>query len=412
MKIIILSPNYPTRSKPYCGIFVHQITQALVRLGVECHVLLPYNWYPPFGLHRFHPHWKTGFFDKNDYYTELNGVTIHKVPVFIKMPTRLFPESHHDRLVKAFLKYIEFHKELKDATLIFSHFLTDAGLWGAKIKLKTGKKLAAIALGDDVHAWPEENPELIHVIEFVAKHADVLLANSKNLANDVVKRCHKIGNMDVKYVYHGVDYHKFRPAASENEKITMRYKYNLPLHQKIILCVALPVALKGWLVLFDVLKDLLPLNKNCFFLAIGSERKNSDGLDLDLLAKQTGISEQFKWIRGVDHDTLAEIYRACDAFVLPSFNEGMANTVLESMASGLVTVATEVGGHNEIIENEKNGFLIPPGDKNSLLAVLTKVVNFTNNQFKQMGYAARDSMIKFGDYQQNAKKLLDIFKQL
>src|SRR5436853_6798080 len=63
---------------------------------------------------------------------------------------------------------------------------------------------------------------------------------------------------------------------------------------------------------------------------------------------------------------VAELYRAFDLFVLNSFAEGMSNTLLEAMASGLPTVCTAVGGNIELVANRERGILVAPGDDHAL----------------------------------------------
>ena len=59
---------------------------------------------------------------------------------------------------------------------------------------------------------------------------------------------------------------------------------------------------------------------------------------------------------------MPSLLRAMDIFVLPSLGEGISNTVLEAMASGLPVVATAVGGNVELVEEGFNGSLVPVGD--------------------------------------------------
>lgn len=67
------------------------------------------------------------------------------------------------------------------------------------------------------------------------------------------------------------------------------------------------------------------------------------------------------WLPGERHD-IAEIMRVFDVFVLPSKNEGISNTILEALASGLPVIATAVGGNLELVEDGVNGTLVQPGD--------------------------------------------------
>jgi sugar transferase (PEP-CTERM/EpsH1 system associated) len=67
------------------------------------------------------------------------------------------------------------------------------------------------------------------------------------------------------------------------------------------------------------------------------------------------------WLAGERSD-VPEVMRALDVFALPSRAEGISNTILEAMASGLPVVATEVGGNAELVAAGETGLLVPPED--------------------------------------------------
>ena len=64
-----------------------------------------------------------------------------------------------------------------------------------------------------------------------------------------------------------------------------------------------------------------------------------------------------------------------DVFVLGSFREGISNTVLEAMATGLPVVATDTGGNRELVVDGVTGALVPPGDSDSLAAAICRYVD-------------------------------------
>ncbi len=72
-------------------------------------------------------------------------------------------------------------------------------------------------------------------------------------------------------------------------------------------------------------------------------------------------AESLAWLPGERSD-IPEILRGLDVFVLPSLREGISNTILEAMASGLPVVATRVGGNPELVDEGETGRLVPPGD--------------------------------------------------
>jgi sugar transferase (PEP-CTERM/EpsH1 system associated) len=80
------------------------------------------------------------------------------------------------------------------------------------------------------------------------------------------------------------------------------------------------------------------------------------------------------WLPGTRGDT-PELLRSFDVFVLPSLAEGISNTILEAMASGLPVVATNVGGNPELVADGATGRLVPRDDPAALAAALESYVD-------------------------------------
>jgi sugar transferase (PEP-CTERM/EpsH1 system associated) len=75
--------------------------------------------------------------------------------------------------------------------------------------------------------------------------------------------------------------------------------------------------------------------------------------------------EPLAWLPG-SRDDIPRLLRTMDIFVLGSLKEGISNTILEAMASGLPVVACDTGGNGELIEDGVNGVLVPPNDSGAL----------------------------------------------
>ena len=74
-------------------------------------------------------------------------------------------------------------------------------------------------------------------------------------------------------------------------------------------------------------------------------------------------------------DNAPKYLRAFDIFVLPSIKEGLPYTILEAMAAGVPIIASWVGGIPEMVENEKNGFLVLPKNPEMLAEKIAELLN-------------------------------------
>ena len=75
--------------------------------------------------------------------------------------------------------------------------------------------------------------------------------------------------------------------------------------------------------------------------------------------------ESFVWFAG-ERDDVAELMSGLDCFVLPSLAEGISNTILEAMASGLPVIATRVGANADLLEDGLSGRLVPAANAQAI----------------------------------------------
>jgi sugar transferase (PEP-CTERM/EpsH1 system associated) len=86
--------------------------------------------------------------------------------------------------------------------------------------------------------------------------------------------------------------------------------------------------------------------------------------ELESAAREYGVVQQVTFA-GARSD-MPEIMRSLDVFVLPSINEGISNTILEAMATGVPVVASRVGGNPEVVDNGVCGTLYDPAEPAAL----------------------------------------------
>lgn len=91
-------------------------------------------------------------------------------------------------------------------------------------------------------------------------------------------------------------------------------------------------------------------------------------------------------------DDLVSAYAEADCFVMPSYREGFPNVVLEAGAMGLPSVVTDINGSREIVENGKNGLVVPPRDAAALYDAM-KLMATDNEARQRMAREARPMIV-------------------
>jgi glycosyltransferase involved in cell wall biosynthesis len=104
-------------------------------------------------------------------------------------------------------------------------------------------------------------------------------------------------------------------------------------------------------------------------------------------------------------------YRAADAFVLASTAEGLSNALLEAMASGLVPVATAVGGAPDLLKNNENGLLVDWQDAGSLKHAIVRALT-TGRQQQFLANAARQTVVSSYSLDVTVERLIGLYEYL
>jgi glycosyltransferase involved in cell wall biosynthesis len=109
------------------------------------------------------------------------------------------------------------------------------------------------------------------------------------------------------------------------------------------------------------------------------------------LIKHAGRVE---WLGFQPWDRLPEHYAAADLFCMPSRYDGWGLALVEALASGLPSISTTMtGAALELVENGKNGWLIPGEDEQALVNALREASRLSDPELQSMQEAARNSVV-------------------
>jgi glycosyltransferase involved in cell wall biosynthesis len=167
-------------------------------------------------------------------------------------------------------------------------------------------------------------------------------------------------------VYNGIDERKYRGAEEEGLKESL----GICDSAEVLGTVARLDAIKNQSMMLKALKIVHQTYPNTYLIIVGDgpERKR-----LESQAAAFGLS-QYVIFAGFKVDA-HRFYRIMDIFLLTSFSEGTAMTLLEAMASGVACIATDVGGNREILEDNVSGVIVPSDDELTLAERICQLIN-------------------------------------
>jgi sugar transferase (PEP-CTERM/EpsH1 system associated) len=231
------------------------------------------------------------------------------------------------------------------------------------------------------------------------------IALSRDLENWLCQEI-RVPAPKLEQIYNGVDCEKFRPLREGSKSV-------LPAHfagpdSIVIGTVGRMEPVKDQLTLVRAFLELLrrlPQERERLRLVLvgdGSLREQAR-----TLLKEHGALEQ-AWLPETRND-VADLLRDMDIFVLPSLGEGISNTILEAMASGLPVVATRVGGNPELVIDGETGRLVAVADPHAMADAIQEYITDAALRIRhgEMGRARAEHTFAMDNMARNYLRVYD-----
>ncbi|HEY2739980.1 MAG TPA: glycosyltransferase, partial [Thermoanaerobaculia bacterium] len=267
--------------------------------------------------------------------------------------------------------------------LVHAHWIVPNGVIAAGA---AGQVPLAIGLhGSDV--FLAEKPGVRHLARRALRRARLLTGCSPELVDRMLALGFPAERSRV--IPYGVDVTAFSPAPER--RAIWRMKLGIPEAAPLILGVGRMATKKGFHVLLETLPALLIAHPEAHVVLAGG----GDLLDrFTALARSAELGGRLHLPGSVLRDTLPDLYRAADIFVLPAVHDakgnvdGLPNVILEAMASGLPVVASGISGIPLAVEDGRTGLLVPEKEAQKLLAAIRRLLQ-APGEAREMGERGR-----------------------
>nr|WP_316639047.1 TIGR03088 family PEP-CTERM/XrtA system glycosyltransferase [uncultured Roseateles sp.] len=211
------------------------------------------------------------------------------------------------------------------------------------------------------------------------------VALSRDLAGYLQAKVH-VPRPRIAQIYNGVDLSRFKPRDPAAARALPGCPFAGPEHWLV-----------GTVGRMQTVKDQVSLAR-AFVVALEKRPDLKSRLRLVMigdgplraqaqaLLDAAGLAD-LAWLPG-ERDDVAQIMAGLDCFVLPSLGEGISNTILEAMASGLPVIATDVGGNAELVNDGQTGLIVPAADAQALAGAMARLADDPSGA-EAMGRAGR-----------------------
>ncbi|KIL41010.1 hypothetical protein SD70_10020 [Gordoniibacillus kamchatkensis] len=182
------------------------------------------------------------------------------------------------------------------------------------------------------------------------------------------------------------------PADPQQERAAVQAAFAGP-GERIVFFVGRLVREKGAHVLLESAPLVLEHCPQAVFVIAG---KGPALEELRALAESLGVSSKVRFAGYIDDETRNRLYRCAAVSVFPSLYEPFGIVALEAMAAGAPLVVSGTGGLQEIVDHERDGFTVLPGDRASLAHHLIRMLRDEPSAAAMAAQAMRKVAERFG----------------
>jgi len=261
-------------------------------------------------------------------------------------------------LISGFLSSV-FLLMVMRVSLIHTHWLVPQGFIGAIFHRVWNIPHIATVHGSDLNMITRHKI-LAPFGRFIIRHSDIITVNSTYMKRQLESFAQESTNK-IRVIPMGIDPEKYSHGPFSDIKKEQGAGH-------IVLSVGRLIDWKGTIYLINAMPGVIRQFPDAQLLIAGSGPEKES---LIQRVNDLGLDQSVKFLGVVDNMALPSLYHSADVFVLPSINkdgktEALGVVLMEAMASGCPVIGSDVGGIPDIIENGKNGFLVPERDSGAL----------------------------------------------
>jgi glycosyltransferase involved in cell wall biosynthesis len=256
--------------------------------------------------------------------------------------------------------------------------------------------------------WRDVIFALVRARNLLLRDADAFVAMSAAIRDEFLAA--GVPRERVHTIPHGVDTERFRPPAS-GEREALRERLGWAPDEHVLVYTGRLLRGKGLETLVAAFRALAGDEPRARLVFVGTGRGQALGIDeeLRLEAEAASLLGRVEFTGRVDD--VERYLRAADVFVFPSEFEALGLSLLEASACGLPAVGSRTGGIVDVIEDERSGLLVPPGNREELERALRRLLRNPEER-RRFGARGRERVLSGFEAGQNVDRYRTLFREL
>lgn len=226
-----------------------------------------------------------------------------------------------------------------------------------------------------------------------------IIAISKTVKKQIMEQ-YNVPSEDIVINHNGVDIDKFNPKNKNIFGVEIRKKHNLSKDDLVLLFVGTGFKRKGLKYVLEAMKSVPKVK--LLVVGKGNQQKFKN------LAEKFNVKERVIFV-GASSE-VNKYYAAGDVFVLPTIYEPYGTVINEALASGLPVITTKAAGGAEILEDEKDGFLL--NNHNNIDEIISSINKLSDkNLLEIMSENARNKATQYSE-KNNFENVLNLYNSI
>ena len=315
-------------------------------------------------------------------YVDKKKVKLIKLPVHSKNPILIFFNTI------ALLIIILFHN------IQIVHARSRAPAWSCLLATKiTGRKFVTT-----FHGTYNFKSKIKKLYNSVMVRSDLIIAGSNFIFSHIKENYSEFLDTKKKFlvIFRGINIDYFDPTTKvENEENKLLKTWEINENKKIILMPGRLTYWKGQELFLEAINLVnIQLGYQAFYAVILGDDQGRDLYKKKLVrvTEQFRLTKQVKFIDNCKDMALA--YKVADIIVSASIEpEAFGRVSVEAQSMQKIIIASNLGGSNETVIDEKTGYLFKSGDAKSLSEKILKVLNLDEITIKSLGIEGRKNVI-------------------